>query len=370
MKRKKVKKHFMNIPLGRSLVLMTALATVGPGARATTVSIDTTAANSLLRAISNPSLTEDQATAVVQMKGNQAIIRKLQEFDIPASTFSFARALYAEAHGKPITDRVGLSYSLDEVKGNIGGIRMVITSIERDPDHFQRAIERRIARFSPRSANIHINGYVVAGGDGGGYTFGDTDFYLNVGRIRDFVLAREVTNHEMYHAVQGAFSKERGALDDDPDLSPCHATRKLFDNLYEEGTADYVGDHSLIDQAKGEAADRIRDDERDGLKHMEWSASLLEMSVDALNAKTPLPYSQVYAVGFYGHAILYNIAYVIAKDITARYGPDGLIKLLRQPSYDYILTYVRLPEYGKDRDHPPLGNETVAAAQRLAAGCK
>lgn len=101
MKRKGVREHFMNVPLGRSLVQMTALAIVDPGTRTTAVSIDTAATNALLTAISNPYLTEDQAAAVVQMKGNQAIIRKLQEFAIPASTPSFARALYAEIHGSP-----------------------------------------------------------------------------------------------------------------------------------------------------------------------------------------------------------------------------------------------------------------------------
>jgi len=60
-------------------------------------------------------------------------------------------------------------------------------------------VVHRPARDSP-------TGLLVAGGDGGGYAFGDTNFYLNIGFMDDFVLAKSATTHELYHAVQGAFA--------------------------------------------------------------------------------------------------------------------------------------------------------------------
>ena len=91
-------------------------------------------------------------------------------------------------------------------------LQRLIDLIEADQDNFQVAIERRIAMFTPPLAGIHLQGYIVAAGDGGGYAFGATDFYLNVGIIDELIVAKNVTTHELYHAIQGAFAKSREAI--------------------------------------------------------------------------------------------------------------------------------------------------------------
>jgi len=352
------------------VLLVAAIVGTASSAVATTVSIDTSAARAMLSAIDNPRLTLDQANVVVKLHGNQAIIAKLREFGIAASDGTFSRALYEVAHGQAITDKVEKSYFLDIVKENEGEIRKLIDQIDHDPSHFQKAIEARIAMFTPSDATINLQGFVIAGGDGGGYAFGGTDFYLNVGLIRDFTLARAITNHEMYHAVQGHFAKDRKVFADNPDGSACGADQKLFDKIYEEGSAVVVEDQSLVAQSHGEIALRKQKDLADGVKHVDVSSSLLEMSVDAFAVKSPMKFHDVYAVGFYGHGILYDIGYVMAKALVADRGPDALAKLLEQPSSQFVLTYTALPHYGKDDDHPRLGDNTIAAAQRVAAGCK
>lgn len=97
---------------------------------------------------------------------------------------------------------------------------------------------------------------------------------------------------------------------------------------------------------------------------------LLELSVSALSAPRPMSFDDVYGYGFLGHAILYNIATVMAKDIAEEDGDQGITALLHEPSYEFVLRYTQLKKYGTDKDHPRLRANTIAAATRIADGCK
>lgn len=346
------------------------LAFVSPApAGATTVSFDVSSAKATIAALDDGTLTHERALAVARMAGNQGLIRELQGFDLPATAQGFADALYDAAHGGKATGKMAKQYSMDAVRKHEPAIKALIANIGSDPDGFQKAIEARIAMFTPRGADIRLQVFVVAGGDGGGYAFGGTDFYFNAYRSPDFILAKAISNHEMYHAVQGEFAKQRAPARDLPKDSACAATMKLFDDMYEEGTATFVADQSLVNQSTSPNGIRQRTDMEDGLKHIDWSSSLLEMSVAALSAHEPVPFRQVYAVGFYGHGPLYSIGYVMARELVADRGPNGIAALLTQPSYRFILSYAELPQYGRDGDHPRLGPNTLAAAKALADGC-
>jgi hypothetical protein len=60
----------------------------------------------------------------------------------------------------------------------------------------------------------------------------------------------------------------------------------------------------------------------------------------------------------------------MARDIVESGGPQRLTALLKQPSYNFVLAYTQLATYGADKDHPRLGPNTIAAAKRIADGCK
>ena len=301
---------------------------------ATTVSIDTSSAKAVLEALRNPGLTHEESLKIAAMHGNQGIIRKSNEFKIPATTQNFADALYAAAHGVRVTVPAEQLYFFEMVKPKIPQLSALIQQIEGDPANFQRQIEQRIALFTPTDTDLHLNGYIVAGGDGGGYAFGNTDFFLNAGMTDEFVVAKGVTTHEFYHAVQGAFARERGAVENLPSLDGmthaqqvCAKIAQLFGNLYEEGSATYVEDISLLQNAHSELGMRQRADMEDGIKHVRTSASLLEMSVLSINAPHAMSFDDVYEVGFFGHGILYNVGYVMAKAIADQDGPQGSCRL-------------------------------------------
>ena len=132
----------------------------------------------------------------------------------------------------------------------------------------------------------------------------------------------------------------------------------------------YVEDISALTQSHSDSAMRQLADIREGLEHLHGSVTLLEISITGLHASEPVPFDDVYEVGFYGHGVLYDIGYVMAKAIVENDGPQGLAALLKRPSYGLIQRYTQLSNYGKDKDHPRLGVNTVAAVHELESSCK
>jgi hypothetical protein len=362
----------LRLPI-RLLLILTLVAALAQQAYATTVTIHTEDARATLLALQNRSLSHEDAMKIAEMHGNQAVLQKLHEFKITSTTEDFANALYATAHGQPITkeNEKDILFEIEEPK--IPQLLALLQDIDANPKTFQQRIEQRIALFIPPNTDIHLEGYVVAAGDGGGYAFGGTDFFLNIGIVDDIVVAQETTTHELYHAVQGAFAADRELKIDNPQghaQQACIASGHLFHNLYEEASAMYVGDLSLLPKSHSPAATRTLTDLNDGQKHIQNSVTLLEMSFIALNASEPVPYDDMYAVDFFGHGVVYNIAYVMAKAIVAQDDPQGLAAFLKQPTYKFVLRYTQLPDYGVDNDHPRLGPNTIAAANHLASGCR
>jgi len=336
------------------------------------VAINADSARATLEAIQNSALSHEEAMRIASLPGNLGALRKLQEFHIPSTSEDFANALYETAHREPVTKRTEKAVLLDLVQPKVAQLKQLLDDMQAHPESFQAAIQERIAKYSPPGAKMRLQGYVVAGGDGGGYAFGGTDFYLNLTMSDDLMLARSVTTHEMYHAVQGVFAADREVTFDGPDnprRGACGQVEQLFANLYEEGTAVLVADPSLLPKSHSVVAARILADTEDGQKHLRTSATLLEMTVVSLQADKPLAYDDVYSVGFLGHGVLYNIGYAMARSIADAEGAEGITKFLKEPPYRFVLRYSELPSYGKDSDHLALGEHTLAAAKLIAGGC-
>jgi len=344
-------------------------------ASAMAVTVNADAARAVLVALQDTSLSHEEALRIARLPGDKGVIRKLNEFNIPVSTESFADALFTTAHGQKVTDSIETAFYFDRLKQKAQQLLELTKRIEGNPQAFQASIEKRIALFAPPGLKLLVQCYVVAGGDGAGYAFGETDVYLNIGFIDDFILAKSVATHEAYHAVQGAFASARRASYEAPALPQTHEqqtcanTVRLFADLYEEGTAMYVQDISVLPQSHSALAARMSADIADGLGHIHNSAALLELSVLGLSAPVSVPYDDVYEVGFLGHAVLYNIGYVMAKAIAEADGPQGLAAFLSRPSYMFAIRYSKLVKYGTNKEYPKLGPNTMAAANQLAKGC-
>ena len=139
------------------------------------------------------------------------------------------RSMRKLTEGK-ITGAAEESFYLDQVKQKLPQLLALVRQIDADPQAFQASIEQRILDVCTGARARPIEWVCcVAAGDGGGYTFGSTDFFLNLLMSDDFVLAKSVTTHEMYHAVQGAYAAKREV--DFKNSLVCENTEKLLRRL-------------------------------------------------------------------------------------------------------------------------------------------
>ncbi len=360
-------------------ILLTAGAIFGPSlAHALDVKVDTASARAVLKALANPALTEAEALSVAKLDGNEGLIRKQKSYALTVTEDVFAKALVAAAHGQAVDDRAAKSLAFDDVKSKSAGIGKLLDRIDASPD-FRKWVIDRVTQFTPAGKTIEVEGYLIAGGQSGGFAFGEPKFYLNLAYVSEFEIAKIIMAHELYHAVQGALqSPDEKTLDDfdsanftgTADARKCIETHSLFSNLYAEGTASYVGDILLLAPGSGAFGDKSLQDFKDGMKRLRASATLLDLSVIGLNAATPAKYDDVYALDFYTPEILYKLGYTMARAIAAADGASGLASFTEQSSYAFAERYAQLPLYGKDADHPALGANTLAAIARLKAGCK
>jgi hypothetical protein len=181
--------------LSIAMIVFLPFLTAPQQAAAITITVNSDSAKSVLLALEDPSLTHEEALRIAKMTGNQGIIRKQNEFKIPVTSESFANALWAAAHGQRVTDPTETALCFDIVKPKAAKLLALTSEIEANPQAFQESIEKRIALFTPPGSEIRLQGYVVAGGDGGGYAFGGTEFYLNLEFMDDVAVAKTTTTH-------------------------------------------------------------------------------------------------------------------------------------------------------------------------------
>ena len=280
--------------------------------------------------------------------------------------------------GRRAASPTAKSFRFEDVKAHAKELTALVDRIEGATSGFQDWVTARVARFTPPDTNVDIIGYLVVGGTSGGFAFAEPTFFLNLAYFNEFEAAKVVMAHELYHAVQGALADtamawwarpgalkgKQGAL-----ASRCADTAQLFTDLYQEGSASYVGDPLLLTGEEGPLAKKTRGEMEAGLAQMGNSRTLLELSVTGLEAPKPVPYENVYALGFYSPEILYKLGYAMARAIAVDESPQALAAFLRQPGYKFAAHYVGLPAYGKDELHPKLGPNVLAAIERLNGGC-
>ncbi|MBB5346254.1 hypothetical protein [Tunturibacter empetritectus] len=134
----------MVLRLLHAFLVVTFFAVMVESSGATTVTIHTEDARATLKAMQDHSLTKDEATKIATMHGNQAVIRKLQEFKIPATVQTFADALYSAAHDQAARGLAEQAIGLDHVKLNIPLIVALLDEIQAHPRVFEQPIQRAL----------------------------------------------------------------------------------------------------------------------------------------------------------------------------------------------------------------------------------
>ena len=342
------------------------LAPIAARAAPLDVVIDDAAARAVLKAVQSPDLTRDQALAVAKLPGNEGLIEKLHSYNKPATEEMLAEALIAASRGQPVPGDD--DYGFAKVRENAVQIERTLDQLADASTHLIDGVKARIAVFTPARVKGRVIGYLIAGGTSGGFSFGKPEFFLNIYRFPSPLMAQTILKHELYHGVQGL------ALGDWPPTAVKACLAKLsggehlsefLKDVYDEGTASYVGDVLTMPPGNDPTIEEERKHLLRNVAQVKRSVTLLELSVHAITTSS-IDYDQIYALGFYGDEILYALGYVMAKAIATERGPQAMADLLGQPASRFITTYIALPGYGRGKDEPKLGDETIAWSKKAA----
>ena len=134
----------LRLPI-RLLLILTLVAALAQQAYSTTVTIHTEDARTTLLALQNRSLSHEDAMKIAEMHGNQAVLQKLHEFKITSTTEDFANALYATAHGEPITKENEKDILLEIEEPKIPQLLALLKDIDANPKAFQQSIRGEIS---------------------------------------------------------------------------------------------------------------------------------------------------------------------------------------------------------------------------------
>jgi hypothetical protein len=341
-------------------------------ARALSVVIDTEAANATLLALGNPNLERAQALQVARLPGNVALIRKQAEIYPGSSEVEFVDELIAQARGIKLSSKT--LYYFNSVASNAAGIARTLAAIDGDRVGFAQSVLARIEPFSPRDLKVNLNGHIVIGGGSSGFALRIADFYLNLAHYPDQLdTARLMTAHELYHAIQASavdaaglagkrgFDAARLATMQTPDLRRAYVFESFMYNLYQEGTAMYVGDPALM-TGDGRMTKFETSRLTTQMDRLDRLATQLDMSVIALTADPQYNYDRAYALGFYGpDQPLYYLGYAMAKAIAQKQGPAALGAMIDTSGCAFMQAYLNLA--ASDPALPRIGDRTADLAK-------
>ncbi len=353
------------------LAFMVAVPMVAQTGRVSVV-IDTSEAQSVLQAVQDPRLTNEQALAIAKLPGSQGIIRKALSYDRPASDALFARALVAAAH-HDADFKDSSRFRFDVARNNAAQISDVLGSFSDPKLQLFAKIKTRVSMFTPAGLDGTVTGHLVLGGTAYGFAFGgEPAMYLDLEHVLSATLASKIFEHELFHAIQ-ILAKSRHQPSQE--ANTCLARKQdakgiedLLNALSMEGTASYVGDLlALPEHDLDEPTTKERADFAHIIDQRERHITQLELSVHGFATRAAVTWQQVYAAGFYGDQPFYGIGYVMSKAIVQEQGNVAIADLISQSGAAFVLRYVNLNSYGKSSDVPALGKETVLWAKQIAS---
>lgn len=331
--------------------------------------LDVEQARAVIAAVQDPGLTHDRALAIAKLSGNRGLIRKAISYGKQADEERLAEALLSAAqHRASAADE---NYHFAAVRDAAEKLTASLDVLTDPANHALEDVKARIALFTPGRVHGTVTGYVIVGGNSGGFAFGEPVFWLNLARFPSPLLAKTILAHELYHAVQGLAA---GLAPQSEAAKKCLAAMpeadsltRLYDSLREEGTASYVGDVLAL-PADDAGVKTDRDKAQRGINLVKRSTTLLALSTHAIVSHSTIAYDDIYALGFYGDEILYSLGYVMSRAIASEQGNAAVAELIDKPGAAMILRYAGLKGYGQSKDMPALDAETLDWAKRLA-GC-
>jgi hypothetical protein len=307
------------------------------------ITIDYQAAEEFIRLTDSKKVSDEELCRFASLYGNKLLIQK-----VSTSTGGTEQIFIKTLKEMITTGRVNGAdpYQWVKVKTELPNTKKLIARIKLNQHALTKEIEDRIGAYTPSELPAQeLRACLLLGGTATGFVIGDDGAFCVALQYfgTDFEGLKAVMVHELYHAVQQAGQNLRKKVSSDKVPYNTKATYFLIYNLWAEGTAENLGDVSMIPNpgtySKKQLENRRKNDAR-----LLVNFRLIDMMLYKLYTDTNARYAAVYDIGF--SPVYEELGYSVGAEITRKLeqfsGKAVLANMVVQDPLDFITTYIKL----------------------------
>lgn len=285
---------------------------------------------------------EQSIEAALALPGNQAILKKTEEFGYDKNRDDFTAAMWAVQSG----NEVGKDYfGLKRLKEQMADAESALALLDKDGDGLIARVCEKMQPYLPDDYSGEISIQILAGGHATGFTFDDEPvFYLSANRIGGDAAGMElIIVHELFHVVQAVRSPWK--LDDIKALKTAKPTvGNVMEHLYNgylEGGATFVADPSDY-SGEGPVVAFFKEGKQLNMKYIKRRFVTFEAYLSQLWYDGEADADAIYAAGFYDDGPMYYVGYRMAAALVEKHGKNYLKTALDQSPAQFFLDYLQL----------------------------
>ena len=307
------------------------------------ITIDYEAAEELIRLTDLKKVSDEELSKFASIYGNKLLIQKV------VNSTGGNEQVFKETLKEMINTGVvngADPYQWNKVRKELPDTKKLIASLRLNKDAFIAEIEDRISSYIPSVLPAQeLRACLLLGGTATGFVIGDGAAFCvalqNFGT--DFEGLKTVMIHELYHTLQDAGQKLRKKTLTDKPAYNTKGTYYLLYNLWVEGTAEHLGDFSLIlkpgSYSKKQQENKKKNDER-----LLANFRLTEMMIYKMYTDSNARYSALYDIGFSPvyEEVGYSVGAEMAKMLERFLGKEEVAKVIVEDPLDFITSYIKL----------------------------
>lgn len=306
------------------------------------ITLDTESARVNTAIIAAKSVTDAELNAAAALYGNQQLIAKVKGYS-GAGQDVFVSTLKELVQTGNIKGED--PYNWLAVKKALPEITALIRHVDQNKESFLREITEMIAPYSPSNLDISVKACFLAGGGSLGFTLGyENTFNVALQKLNgDIGGIKLLVAHELYHIVQETAQKNVKAAWVNPPYF-LEASAVLLENLWAEGTANYVGDFSAYKGNSDFAKEQIDQWRKNAERKRENFLLFESILYKCYNDTAAKHFDRYYNIGFttaYDETA-YFVGYEMAKAIVKYKGKDVLAMFASADPVLFIDAYIKL----------------------------
>ncbi len=306
------------------------------------VSVDFESAQAIVKLMSSKKADTNEISRVAAMTGNNKLIAKVKGYS-GAGEDKFKATL------KEIIETGNIKgddhYKWKDVKNRLPEIQKLITYLSLNEKRFLEDVKALIGPYVPDTLKASARACFLVGGGALGFTTGgDPTFNVALQQIgSDLEGLKYLVAHELYHSLQDAGQDTRKTPQGASAENRFRASYQLFSNLWSEGSANFVGDMSLIKNAgdftKSQQALLRKNDERRRENFALFDALIYKQFHDSTTSYGT-SYNIVFTTGY--DEVGYAMGCEIARMIVKYKGAKGLAAIIVNDPLLFVKQYIEL----------------------------